>query len=588
MSKPVYVLGTGLSHDGSSCLLKDGRIRFAIEKERITRKKHDGGNDSAAIAYLLEAEGIGFGDLSLVVQNANFGMFAGGNDWLEGARPLTGDVPVLTISHHLAHAYSALGTSPFDEAAVLVIDGCGSAFDDCIDLGALMEQPPGGSEHLWYEKDSYYTATGGALTPVAKDFSPWGSGIKGYAMHPPTTLHSIGGVYAAVSKYVFRGLEDPGKLMGLAPYGRAGVHDFPVFDLKDGRAFVRYDWMDLFRTPARDHEAFKAGFQHYADIARHIQREVERAILYIAADRHARAPSRNLCYAGGVALNAVANRRLLTEGPFENVYVQPAAADNGLAIGCAYYGWLHHLKREKPRQDGRVYFGRTYRDDEINDVLARYGALVEHARSADVVEETAEALAAGKTVGWFQEGAEFGPRALGNRSILADPRQAAVRDFINAKVKFREDFRPFAPTVLAEDRAIYFEGDYASPHMLLTAPVRDEWRDKIPAVVHRDHSARIQTLTRDGNPRYYDLIAAFKRRTGLGLLLNTSLNRRGMPIVETPDEAMMLYIFGGLDILVLGDQIVKKPADFDTRLAAFNRMVAQASARKTYESALAG
>src|SRR3569833_983584 len=198
-------------------------------------------------------------------------------------------------------------------------------------------------------------------------------------MHPPTTLHSIGGVYAAVSKYVFRGLEDPGKLMGLAPYGRAGVHDFPVFDLTGGRAFVRYDWMDLFRTPARDHDAFKAGFQHYADIARHIQREVERAILYVAADRHARAPARNLCYAGGVALNAVANRRLLTEGPFENVYVQPAAADNGLAIGCAYYGWLHHLKQEKPRQDGRVYSGRSHGDDEIKAVLGRYGALVEHA-----------------------------------------------------------------------------------------------------------------------------------------------------------------------------------------------------------------
>lgn len=588
MSKPVYVLGTGLSHDGSSCLLKDGQIRFAIEKERITRKKHDGGNDSAAIAYLLQAEGIGFSDLSLVVQNANFGMFAGGNDWLEGARPLTGEVPVVTISHHLAHAYSALGTSPFDEGAVLVIDGCGSAFDDCIDLAGLMEQPPRGSEHLWYEKDSYYTANGGALTPVAKDFSPWGSSIKGYVMHPPTTLHSIGGVYAAVSKYVFRGLEDPGKLMGLAPYGRAGAHDFPVFDLKHGRAFVRYDWMDQFRSPARDHEAFKAGFQHYADIARHIQREVERAILYVAADRHARAPARNLCYAGGVALNAVANRRLLTEGPFENVYVQPAAADNGLAIGCAYYGWLHHLKQEKPRQDGRVYCGRTYADDEVRDVLARYGALVEHARSTDVVEETADALAAGKTVGWFQDGAEFGPRALGNRSILADPRSETVRDFINAQVKFREDFRPFAPTVLGEDRTLYFEGDYASPHMLLTAPVREEWRDRIPAVVHRDHSARIQTLTRDCNPRYYDLIAAFKRRTGLGLLLNTSLNRRGMPIVETPDEAMMLYIFGGLDILVLGDHIVTKPADFQTRLAAFNRMVAQASARKTYENALAG
>lgn len=588
MTKPVYVLGTGLSHDGSSCLLRDGEVRFAIEKERLTRKKHDGGNDAAAIAYLLAAEGIRYGDLSLVVQNANFGMLAGGNDWLEGARPLTGEVPVVTISHHLAHAYSAIGMAPFDDAAVLVIDGCGSAFDDCMDFGAgaVLETPPAGHEHLWYEKDSFYRASGGRLQTVCKDFSPWGFGIKGYAMHPPTTRHSIGGVYAAVSKYVFRGLEDPGKLMGLAPYGRAGVHDFPVFDLEGGRAFVRYDWMERFRTPAHSHDAFKADFQTYADIARHIQREVERAILYIAADRHGRAPSRTLCYAGGVALNAVANRRLLTEGPFEQVFIQPAAADNGLALGCAWYGWLEVLKKDKRRPAGTVYFGRRYGGDESDAALARYREVVESGASGDVVEETAQALADGKVVGWFQEGAEFGPRALGHRSILADPRRADVRDFINAKVKFREDFRPFAPSVLAEERGLYFEGDYASPHMLLTAEVKPQWRDRIPAVVHRDHSARIQTVTRDANPRYYGLIEAFKRRSGIGMLLNTSLNRRGMPIVETPEEAVMLFIFSGLDLLVIGDRIVRKPADFEARLAVLNRMIAQASGRRTVEKML--
>ncbi len=585
MSKPIYVLGTGVSHDGSACLLKDGKIRFAIEKERLTRQKHDGGNDTASIQYLLDAEGITMPDLSLVVQNANFGMLEFGNRWLEGPRLLRDGIPVVTISHHLAHAYSALGTSPFDETAILVIDGCGNAFDDCIDLGGAIipERPSGEMMPLWNEKDSYYKFSGGRLQPLFKDFSPWGAGMKGYPMHPPSTRHSIGGLYAAASKYVFRGLEDPGKLMGLAPYGRPGLHDFEAFDLKDGRAFVRYDWMKQFRTPAHSHEEFQQRFQSYADLAFWIQREVERALLYIVKSRHDLSPSKNLCYSGGVALNAVANRRILTEGPFENIFIQPAAGDNGLAIGCAYYGWLEVLKKDRVTHTGSVYFGKDYGTGEIKATLARYGELIECSQSGTAVADAVAALAQGKVVGWFQGGSEFGPRALGNRSILADPRMAHIRDHINAKVKFREDFRPFAPSVLAEDAATYFECDYASPHMLLTALVRPEWRDKIPAVVHRDGSARIQTVTRETNPLYHRLLTAFKASTGIGLLLNTSLNRRGMPIVETPEDAVMLFLYSAIDVLFIGDHALRKPADFETRFAAFNRMVAQASARKTFQ-----
>jgi carbamoyltransferase len=588
-AKPIYVLGTGLSHDGSSCLLKDGEIRFAIEKERVTRKKHDGGNDSAAVQYLLDAEGIAISDVALIVQNANFSMMAHGNRWLDGER-IVGDVPVVTVSHHLAHAYSAFGTSPFDEAAVLVIDGCGNAFDDCMDLdgATVLETPQNEAASLWNEKDSYYRADGGLMTPMIKDFSPWGTGIKGYPMHPPTTRHSIGGLYGAASKYVFRGLEDPGKLMGLAPYGRPGVFDFEAFDLRDGRAFVRYDWMKDFVTPAHSHEDFKAHFQYYADIAWRIQREVERALLYVVKARHAAHPHANLCYSGGVALNAVANRRLLKEGPFEHVYIQPAAADNGLALGCAYYGWLEVLKKSRRRHGSSVYFGKRYGDAEIELTLKHYGELVEFSRSKDPVAEAASHLAGGKVIGWFQGGSEFGPRALGNRSILADPRIAQVRDHINAKVKFREDFRPFAPSVLAEDCATYFDCEYASPHMLLTAPVRAGWRDAIPAVIHRDGSARIQTVTQESNPRYHALLTAFKEKAGIGVLLNTSLNRRGAPIVETPDDAMMLFLYSAIDVLVMDDHVVRKPPDFDTRMARFNAMVAQDTARRTYRKALNG
>lgn len=559
-SKHIYVLGTGLSHDGSACLLKDGRICVAIEKERVTRRKHDGGNDADAILYCLDAEGIGLDDLTLVVQNANFGLLKQGNDWWRGRRLFHDRVPMVSISHHLAHAYSAVGTAPFDEAAVLIIDGCGSGMDDCLDLeGAVVpEQPPAELRHLFYEKDSYYVFKENRVTPVYKDFSPWGLSLKDYPMCPNTTQHSIGGMYLAASMYVFSGFEDPGKLMGLAPYGRPGIYDFEIFDLRDGRAFVRYDWMERFRKPCRDYEQFKRDFQYYADIAYWMQREVERAVLYVARHRHTLAPSRNLTYAGGVALNAVANRKLLTEGPFEQVYIQPAAGDNGLAVGCAYYGWMEVLGQERVRHTGTMSLGRSYRRPSVGDALAQQRQSVEFEESENVVRQTAELIAEGKVVGWFQGGAEFGPRALGHRSILADPRRPEMRNFINAQVKFREDFRPFAPSVPAEHCSTYFECEYESPYMILVAPVKPEWQHALPSVTHQDKSARIQTVTREVSPLYYELLRAFGDLTGVYVLLNTSFNRRGMPIVETPEQAVQFFLECALDVLVLDNFIVRK------------------------------
>jgi carbamoyltransferase len=560
MSKPTYVLGTGLSHDGSACLMKDGRICVAIEKERITRVKHDGFNDSAAIVYCLDAAGIQLSDLDLVVQNANFSMLKSGSDWFHGPRILGNGVPVVTISHHLAHAYSAIGTSPFEESAVLVIDGCGTALDDCIDLSdsVVTENPPNELRPLYFEKDSYYMFASNRMLSRYKDFSVWGMGVKDQPMFPNTTRHSIGGLYLGASVYVFSGMEDPGKLMGLAPYGRPGIYDFPIFDLVDGRAFVRYDWMDQFRRPCRSYEQFKANFQYYADIAYWIQREVERAILYVIEHRYRLAPHENLCYSGGVALNAVANRRILTEGPFENVYIQPAAADNGLAVGCAYYGWLEVLKQPRVIHDGSTCFGASYPDAAVRAVVDRCPEIAAASCPDDYIRETAELLAAGKIVGWFQGGAEFGPRALGNRSILADPRRREVRDFINRHIKNREDFRPFAPAVLEEDANVHFDCDYKSPYMLLVAPVRPEWRDVIPSVVHEDNSARIQTVSASSNPAFYQLLQEFKRITGLGVLLNTSFNKRRMPIVEMPDQAMDVYVNSALDVLVMNHQVLVK------------------------------
>lgn len=589
--KPTYVLGTGLSHDGSACLLKDGRICVAIEKERITRQKHDGLNDRDAIRYCLDAEGINIDDVSLVVQNANFGMMAMGNEWWEGSRIIRDSTPIVTISHHLAHAYSAVGTSSFDEAAVLVIDGCGNALDECMDLeGATLppDLPTDELRTLFFEKDSYYSFRDGKLTTIYKDFSPWGMANRRYPMYPNTTMHSIGGLYLAASVYVFNGFEDAGKLMGLAPYGRPGIYDFEIFDLRDGRAFVRYDWMSNFKKPSHMYEQFKANFQYYADIAYWVQREVERAILYIADSRFQLSPSENLAYSGGVALNAVANRRILKESPFENLYIQPAAGDNGLAVGCAYYGWMHVLGKERQPHDGSPFMGRSYSLPSRQSAIEGHEDQITVLNSRDYVHETAEMLARGKVVAWFQGGAEFGPRALGHRSILADPRKAELRNFINGKIKFREDFRPFAPSVLAEDASLYFDCAYESPYMILIAPVRPEWRSVIPSVVHQDHSARIQTVKRKFDPTYYQLLQCFKQLTGISVLLNTSLNRRGMPIVETPEQAIDFFLGCALDALVLDGCIIEKKEQVRASLwstsRVFNENINQALRKNASEA----
>jgi carbamoyltransferase len=372
-------------------------------------------------------------------------------------------------------------------------------------------------------------------------------------------MHSIGGLYMAASMYVFRGMDDPGKLMGLAPYGRPGVCDFPIFDLRNGRVFVRYDWQHHFNAACTSYEQFKRDFQYYADVALWVQKEVERAVLYLVKSRFDLRGGKNLCYAGGVALNAVANRRILTEGPFENVYIQPAAGDNGIALGCAYYGWLNVLKRERVTHRGSTFFGMAYQDAQVDDAIRSAGASPMVRRTNDHLGAAADLLAQGKILGWFQGGAEFGPRALGNRSILADPRRPGVRELINGRIKDREDFRPFAPSVLSEDVGVYFDCNYDSPYMILVAPARADWREVFPSVVHRDHSSRIQTVTEEMNEAYHGLLTRFKALTGLGVLLNTSFNKRGMPIVETPEEALNLFMNTPLDAIVVNDRVLCKP-----------------------------
>ncbi len=567
MSKPIYVLGTGLSHDGSSCLLKDGKIIVAIEKERLTRIKHDGGNDADTVQYCLDTAGIKISDLSLVVQSANFEKDEIKKDNYRGKRLFEAytEIPFVSISHHLAHAWSAVGRSPFSSCNIMVIDGCGSFYAQCDDLtDAFIPKDIGSQPGVYAEKDSFYFFNGKDLLPIFKDFSVIGNMGPAGSARLPITNHSIGGLYAMAANYCFGSYDDAGKLMGLAPYGRKDIYTDPLFILKDGRVWVNeVSIQKHFASPADDiAHPFKQHFQYYADIARWVQEEAEKAILYIFENRLALHPDPHLCYAGGVALNAVANTKILQESKIEQLYIEPAAGDNGLALGCAYYGWIQILQKEKIPASGNTLLGKIYNTDQIdaaiqNLISSPAGKDILCEKIENYIEETARLLAAGKTIAWFQLGSEFGPRALGRRSILADPRIHNIKDTINHEIKLREDFRPFAPAVLYEDKDLYFELGLESQYMILIDRIKAEWKDSMPGIVHVDETCRVQTVKETEEP-FYQLLKAWKSRSGISVLLNTSFNKKGMPIVETPEEAIDFFMNSRLDILVLHNYIISK------------------------------
>ena len=562
-NKPVYILGTGLSHDGSSVLMKDGEIIVGIEKERLSRVKHDGGSDRLSVQYCLGAAGISENDLSMVVQAAHFDKDNIGTHRYQGKRFFSKifNVPIYSISHHLAHAYSAVGTSPFDACNVMIIDGSGSPYEQCDDLeGAEIPRQPFNTR-LFCEKDSFYFFDGQNMKTLYKDFSEV-KAFDGKGIRLPTNYHSIGGMYSAASHYCFGDMNDAGKLMGLAPYGNR-LSEQEIFILKDGYVKVDYDVLqEFFTNPSADYQQFKGNFQHYADVAKWVQKETERAILYVFQERLKMKEHENLAYAGGVALNAVTNARLLPETGIKNLYMQPAAGDNGLALGCAYYGWLQLLKNKKVKYTGSPFMGREYSKEEILKAIEDFelssGRPVKYTETQDHITEMARFLKGGKVLAWFQAGAEFGPRALGHRSILADPRSLGIRDHINLNIKFREDFRPFAPAVKETDVAKYFEDGFISPYMILIDRIKEEWKDLVPGIVHQDGTCRVQTVTPDWNSGFYNLLDAFEKESGIGILLNTSFNKKGMPIVETPAEALDLFFNTAIDILVLENLIIEK------------------------------
>jgi carbamoyltransferase len=573
-NKPLYVLGiNGYDHDVSACLLRDGEIAVAITKERITRKKHDTGYFGKVVDYCLAAEGITLDDVALVVRNC----YVLPVEELE-LRMVSQDVPevmddkerteaaksplylsksdkVVTVSHHLAHAYSAFAVCPFNEGAVMVVDGVGNYCADIAEPGQLTENV----NPLARESESYYRFEGTKLEALKKI---WLKPVRGFLSDEFYYMPGLGAVYSRVSIYIFSHWNKCGEVMGLAPYGRPNQIK-PLVEIDDTEAHVP-DWGIEFNKPFSPEREpgweASASMQHWKDVAWQVQDDTERALIKRAIALREATGAKNLCLAGGVALNCVANGRLVREAGFENVWVQPAAGDDGIAIGCAYYGYLEILKKPRAFVMQHAFLGVPYSDEVARAAAEKWQVRIQTktTSSANICRDAAKLLSEGNIFAWFQGRSEFGPRALGNRSILADPRKAEMKDILNKRVKFRQSFRPFAPIVLAERADEIFEGPGDSPFMLVVKNVRPEWKDKIPAIVHVDGTARVQTIREDQNERLYRLLKEFEALTGVPVLLNTSLNVRGEPIVETPDDAVACFLNTGIDYLALHDMLIGK------------------------------
>jgi carbamoyltransferase len=560
-----YVLGLScFYHDSAAALLKDGVVVAACQEERLSRKKHDSGFPARAIKYVLKEAGIsaeqldavGFYDKPLLKFERmlttyiatfprSFNSFRKAIPlWLheklwvpsiirKELKPYKG--PIYFAEHHMSHAASCFLVSPFEEAAILTVDGVGE----------------------------WATASFGI-----------GRGTDIELFKEIRFPHSLGLLYSAFTYYLgFKVNSAEYKVMGLAPYGKPKHFDRIMNDMihlnEDGSfklnmKYFSYDYGltmtngafdEFFGGPPRKPETWMT--EREFDIAASVQKVCEEVVLRMVNYIHKETGLTNLCMAGGVALNCVANGRVVRETPMKNLFVQPAAGDAGGAVGVAHYIYNSIEKLPRGKAWSHAYLGPGYSDAEIQEYLDSHGAPYKLLSDAELVQKTASLLAEGNVVGWFQGRMEFGPRALGGRSILADPRDPKMRDTLNMKIKFREGFRPFAPSVLADKAGEWFEIECDSPYMLLVAQVPEAKRI-IPSVTHVDGSARLQTVTREEAPLYYDLIAEFGRQTGVPVIINTSFNVRGEPIVCTPHDAYLCFRRTNMDYLVLGHHLLDK------------------------------
>ena len=594
----MYILGiSAFYHDSAACLLKDGEIIAAAQEERFTRKKHDAGFPTYAIQYCLKEAGIAAKDIDNVVfyekpfvkferlletylafAPKGFTSFAKAmpvwiKDKLFQKSALIKELKstlgesvewrerLLFSEHHLSHAASAYYPSPFDSAAVLTLDGVGEWTTTSLAIGK------------------------GSALKVVKE------------IHFP---HSLGLLYSAFTYYTgFKVNSGEYKVMGLAPYGEPRYAgrireklitvaddgsfqlDMSYFDYATGLTMTNKKFHALFGGPPRTSEAELT--QREMDLAASVQKVTEDIVLELARGIAKETGERNLCLAGGVALNCVVNGILLRENIFDNIWIQPAAGDAGGALGAALSTWLLHHKKERVTSKERdvmkgAYLGPEFSDAEIEAELIKCGATFKKLSENELIETVATALTDEKAVGWMQGRMEFGPRALGGRSIIADPRSPVMQKQLNLKVKYRESFRPFAPSVLREDVSEWFEHETDSPYMLLVADVQNDKRramtkeekalfgvDKlnvprssVPAITHVDYSARIQTVHADTNPKYHAVISKFKEKTGCPLVVNTSFNVRGEPIICTPTDAFKCFMGTEMDVLAVGNYVLYK------------------------------
>lgn len=566
------VLGVYTGHDQSACLLRDGEVAFLIEEERLTRVKHGlpksvrslwsefnghfGYFPWASLAYCLDAAGLGLDDLDALVlpEDARENAMASLIPIKDRRKIIVSDEPT-GGAHHYRHALSAFFASPFERAAVLVVDGDGSINAE------------------GYEAESGYIFKDrkGKVKDVFKNRYPTGGLPSGLRGGLGWTYDYVSAVLGFVNTKIAY-LSEPGKTMGLAPYGKKNPGlgerwiacdgwklDFTKFHehlVTSGLAnLVSFDD----RTKALIQNENAIG-QDAKDLAWKVQNELEQALLHLAERLHAETGAKDLCLAGGVALNSVANGLLLKKGPFERIFIQPAAADNGQALGLAYEGHLRVADKKPIVPIRHAFGGRPYSRDEIHSLIKATGLPVKELKGDDALaKDAAQELLAGRFIGWFQGGSEYGPRALGHRSILADPRGPGVKDHLNARVKFREPFRPFAPSALKERASEVFDLNAESPYMLLVADVRPEWREKVPAITHVDGTARVQTVDAEVDPLYHRLISEFAKSSGVPLVLNTSFNLRGMPVVESPKDALRCFLYTEMDALYLGSFKVLRP-----------------------------
>lgn len=563
----TWTLGLGLSHDSSGCLLADDEPVVGVQLERLTRLKYDGRKDKVGllIRYLLETAGITIGEVDrIAVSYPNVDL---PQRLLVGGLDLGAD-NVLHVGHHLAHAYSAFGPSGFDQAAVLVVDGHGDPYheqdEDQLCTGPELRRrlterlsvPDDTRVPPRFESESIYRFTRTGEPELL---------YRGHLSFGRRTGHTpllfdplgIGQNYRQVAAWLFGTGKSAGKVMGLASYAKESLDLPPAYVTSpDGAPVLTDAWKAavrdaIFADPAvtRDHE-WAAG------LAGHVQAATEDLLLDLVRRALLLASSSSLCMAGGVALNATTNGRIEREEGVTGFYVQPASSDAGLSVGAALAARHAATGRIPDRQPVRDSWGRRYPQTEIAAAIGRHGDL-EQVPADDTVDFVAERLAAGDVVGWFEGGAELGPRALGHRSIVADPRSPAMRDHLNLEVKKREWFRPFAPAVLAEHVADWFEPGGASRFMLSTTLVREDRRQQVPAVTHVDGTARVQVLA-SGEGSFRRLVEAFHRRTGVPMVLNTSFNGAGEPIVETPEDAVRAFDSINLAFLFLDGVVVRR------------------------------